>query len=295
MNPNSPIPLLSAYDDFLLSRQSIRVSARTYEWYKSTLSKFIDDLIAQSITSPDQITAKAVRAYIAELTNRNLSDSYIHGHARVIKTFVRFLANEEYITKPIVFQMPRVRKKRLPVLTAGEISALLAVTNQRETMIILFMVDTGIRLSEFINVTWEDIDLNTGKVRIRSGKGGKDRTVIISHQTARQIVSWRKQAKNTDLNAAVLQSREGLPLTRWGLREILSRLSERTGIPFSAHALRRSFCILALRAGMSPLAVQDLMGHADLTMTKHYAQMIDDDLLSAHKKFSPIEHLKDLI
>lgn len=295
MNSAAPLSINSVYDDFLLSRKSIRVSARTYEWYRSTLSKFLDVLIAQEITTPDQLTAKHIRAYIAELTSRNLSDSYIHGHARVIKTFVRFLANEEYISKPITFQMPRVRKKRLPVLTAGEIAALLKVTDPRETMILLFMVDTGIRLSEFINVTWEDVDLNSGKVKIRSGKGGKDRTVIISHLTARQIVSWRRQSVNTDFGATVLQSREGLPLTRWGLREILRRLSDRTGIPFSAHALRRSFCILALRAGMSPLAVQDLMGHADLTMTKHYAQMIDDDLLAAHKKFSPIEHLKDLI
>jgi len=69
---------------------------------------------------------------------------------------------------------------------------------------------------------------------------------------------------------------------------------ESAKIPFSAHALRRTFAILSLRAGMSPLAVQDLMGHSDLTMTKHYAQMIDDDLLIAHDQFSPISNLKKL-
>lgn len=293
-NTNSD-PIGTAYNDFLLSRQSIRVSKRTYGWYKETLSKFLNYLALSDINDLDQINARVIRAYLSTLTERNLSDSYIHSHARVIKTFVRFLFQEEYIEKQITFQMPRIRQKRLPVLSAQQIAALLKVTDVRETTFVMFLVDTGVRISEFIKITWEDIDLNSGKVRIRSGKGGKDRIVIISHQTARQLVTYRRTLVNRNTNATIMQSKAGLPLTRWGMNYAIHHLSERTGIPFSAHALRRSFCILALRAGMSPLAVQDLMGHSSLTMTKHYAQMIDDDLLAAHHDHSPIENLKDLI
>lgn len=288
-------PITIAFNDFLLSRQSIRVSKRTYGWYQDTLSKFITYLTESQVTDLTQINARVIRAYLAALTERNLSDSYIHSHARVIKTFVRFLFQEEYIDKPVTFQMPRIRQKRLPVLSAQQIAALLKVTTVRETTIIMFLVDTGVRISEFIKITWDDIDLNSGKIRIRAGKGGKDRTVIISHQTARQLVTYRRTLTNANTNATIMQSKQGLPLTRWGMAGVIHHLSERTGIPFSAHALRRSFCILALRAGMSPLAVQDLMGHSDLTMTKHYAQMIDDDLLQAHHDHSPIDNLKDLI
>jgi integrase len=69
------------------------------------------------------------------------------------------------------------------------------------------------------------------------------------------------------------------------------RLSKRTGIVVTAHALRRTFAILALRAGMNPLHLQNLGGWASLDMVQHYAQMVDEDLLQEHKAHSPIDNL----
>jgi integrase len=69
------------------------------------------------------------------------------------------------------------------------------------------------------------------------------------------------------------------------------RLSKKTGILITAHALRRTFTILSLRAGMNPLHLQNLGGWASLDMVQHYAQMVDEDLLQAHKAHSPVDNL----
>ncbi len=83
-------------------------------------------------------------------------------------------------------------------------------------------------------------------------------------------------------------------MTGNGLRLMLRRISRLTSIPVTPHALRRTFVILSLRAGMDVLHLQALLGHASLEMTMHYAQMLDDDLLQAHQAHSPIDNLTSL-
>ena len=83
-------------------------------------------------------------------------------------------------------------------------------------------------------------------------------------------------------------------MTGTALLLMFRRLSKRTGIHVTAHALRRTFAILAIRAGMSLLHLQALGGWADMEMVQHYAQMVDDDLLQAHKAHSPIDNLERL-
>lgn len=78
------------------------------------------------------------------------------------------------------------------------------------------------------------------------------------------------------------------------MRELLLRLSAKAGIKFSAHALRRTFVILSLRAGMDVLHLQALLGHSSLDMVSYYAQMVDDDLLESHHAHSPIDNLARL-
>lgn len=67
------------------------------------------------------------------------------------------------------------------------------------------------------------------------------------------------------------------------------RLSDTSGLKVTAHALRHTFATLSLRSGMSPLHLQGLLGHADLTMVRRYVQMVEDDLVTAHEKHGPVD------
>lgn len=94
-----------AYTDFILSRQAMLCSLRTIEWYQWTLGRILGWLEINDVDSTEKITARHIRAYLAEHAGRTLSSSYTHNHARVIWTFVKFVNAEVYITEPIVFRM----------------------------------------------------------------------------------------------------------------------------------------------------------------------------------------------
>jgi site-specific recombinase XerD len=117
--------LEEAFLDFILSRQAKLCSENTVCFYSFTLGKFIEWLTSHSISTPGEVTTRLIRAYLAEYANRGCSDSYIHSHARAIKTFVRFLHTENYIAEQLTFQMPSLSKKRLPVLSASEVKIVL--------------------------------------------------------------------------------------------------------------------------------------------------------------------------
>lgn len=118
----------------------------------------------------------------------------------------------------------------------------------RERALLLTLADSGIRREEASCLVWGDLNVDTGGLLVRRGKGGKAR------------------------------------LSGNAIASTLERISSRAGIPFSAHALRRTFALLSLRAGCDIVSLQRLMGHADVSMTAHYLQQADSDLISAHEK-----------
>src|SRR5271157_3382869 len=99
---------------------------------------------------------------------------------------------------------------------------------------------------------------------------------------------------NVEDNAPLFQTRGGTRFTGRGLMLVFRRLFKRTRIHVTPHALRRTFVILSLRAEMDVLHLQAMLGHSSLEMVQHYAQMVDDDLLQAHKAHSPMDNLSRL-
>ena len=87
------------------------------------------------------------------------------------------------------------------------------------------------------------------------------------------------------------QTRSGVIFTASGLRSWMLRMSERADIHISPHALRRTFATLSLRAGMNVIQLQGLLGHSSLEMTRHYIEMLEEDLVRAHKEHGPIDFL----
>jgi integrase len=190
--------------------------------------------------------------------------------------------------------MPKVAKKRQLVLTADELGKVIAACNIRDKALILFMADSGLRRAEVIGLCWGDVDFMSGLVRVQRGKGGKARSAVIGAVTRRALLAYRRTIGSPHDSSPVFQSRSGSHFTGTGLLLIFRRLSKRTGIHITPHALRRTFVILSLRAGMDVLHLQAMLGHSSLDMTMHYAQMVDDDILQSHQAHSPIDNLSRL-
>lgn len=283
--------LADAWTDFILSRQALQASRNTLIFYQLTAGKFLSWVQDRGIGAPQEITARYVREYLAELAGRGKADSTVRDHARAIKTLVRFWYAEKYLPSPIEFATPKVADKRLPVLSAYELQTVVkAADNPRDRALVLFMVDSGLRRAETSDLNWGDVDFSSGLIRVRRGKGGKARSAVIGATARRALLAYRRTLGDTSDTAPVFQSRGGR-MTGSATLQVFRRLSKQTGIHLTPHALRRTFVILSLRNEMDVLHLQALLGHASLAMTMHYAQMVDEDLLQAHRAHSPVDNL----
>ncbi|MBW6475382.1 MAG: tyrosine-type recombinase/integrase [Anaerolineaceae bacterium] len=281
----------NAYLDFMLSRQAMMCTDRTIDWYRYILGKIIDWLVGHNVNEPEQISSKHIRAFLAEMAERGCADSYMHTYARAMKTFSRFMLDEEYISKPISFPMPKIAEKRLRVYDENQVRQILtACQDNRETAFIRFMVDTGLRNAEVRNLKWRDIEISSGVVRIHKGKGRKSRIVIVGLNTRRALLKYRREVDNSD-SKPLFQTETGKQFTESGLRSWLCRLGKRAKIHITPHALRRTFATLSLKAGMNVFQLQGLLGHSTLEITRHYVTLLDEDLIDAHQKHGPIDNL----
>lgn len=285
--------LLDAYTDFMLSRQAMNAARTTLEFYRFTAGKFLEWAEnTYAVSDPKQITARLVREYIAELAKKGRSSTTVWNNARAIKTMLHFWNAEGYMQDAVKFDMPRLTKKRLPVLNAVTLQQVLKACNTRDKAILLFMADSGLRRAEVCALNWDDVDLQTGMVRVIQGKGRKDRTAVIGATTRRALIAYRRTSKNRE--GVLFKTRTGRRFTGSGLLRVFRRLTKETGIHVTPHAMRRTFVILSLRAGMDVLHLQTMLGHESLEMTRHYADMVDEDLLREHKAHSPIDNLSKL-
>jgi site-specific recombinase XerD len=287
------VSLQDGYTAFILSRQAMDCTRATMLFYQFTAGSFVLWLAPQGDTDPAEVTARHVRAYLSQLIAKGRKDTTLHAQARAIRTQLRFWYAEDYLPTLIKFDMPKLSKKRLPVLTADQLKQIVKAFNVRGRAIILFMVDSGLRRGEVINLNWADVDMTSGLVRVRPGKGRKDRSAVMGARTRRALLAYRRTLSSRDDTSPLFQTDEETRFTGNGLMMMFRRLSARAGIDVTAHALRRTFAILSLRAGMSPLHLQNPGGWADLEMVNHYAQMVDEDLLREHKADSPVDNLSE--
>ena len=278
--------MADAMSDFILSRQAMLCTPQTVEWYMGRLGAFVKWLEGNGVLEPEQINARTVRQYLAELKGRGLADGYVHGNARCIRTLLRFFYAENYITRKVKFVMPKVL-----VFTSVEVKRLVkACTNVRDVAIVLFLVDTGVRRKELCDLNWEDVDLKTGLISIMQGKGKKYRATVTGVKTRRALLKYRRTISHEE-DSPLFQTRDGKRFKPGGMRSCLNRIGDRAGMRVNAHALRRTFATLSLRGGMDIAALSRLMGHSEISTTMLYIELLDHDLIVAHSKASPVDKM----
>lgn len=162
------------------------------------------------------------------------------------------------------------------------------------TMGILFIADSGLRRAEIVALNGDDVDILSGLVRVKRGKGRTARSAAIGANARRALLAYRRTLANPTDETPVFVSRTGDRFIGTGVLLIFRRLTKKTGIHITPHALHRTFVILSLRAGMDVPHLQAVLGHASRDMVQHCARMVDEDLLQAHKAHSPIDNLSRL-
>lgn len=186
-------------------------------------------------------------------------------------------------------------KRKIPeFLTDQEQEALINVFNVRyfnsvrnKTMVILDL-NTGLRLSEIIDLQWRHINLTTGQLKVVQGKGEKDRMLWIDDDTIEVLKSWRvKQADKLGECEYVFTTNTKKQLDSRAIRRMIEEYSIKAGITkhITPHTLRHSYATDLLRATNNIVKVQKALGHADLSTTMIYTHIVDDEFENDLKNF----------
>jgi len=191
-------------------------------------------------------------------------------------------------------------KRKIPVvLTQEEQDKLLNqfneryVTSYRNKVMFQLMLNTGLRSSEAASLRWKDINLTSGKLMVREGKGAKDRTLWVDDSQLEELKTWRERQVNKLGEApkwvfsTLKEGSSGKKLTAQQVWKTLKTYADKAGIEkdIHPHTLRHTFATDLYRETGKIRLVQKALGHSDLSTTMIYTHIVDDELEDALKSF----------
>jgi integrase/recombinase XerC len=278
-------------------------TARTVQAYRWTLGRFLHALPSTVAEEPASIKQEHIYTYLAAFTGLSLDTR--HRYYREVDCFFNWLVTAGYLTSSPFAKIHNVRLPQRIVrpYTLSDIRLLLAACpatpqGRRDRAILLTLLDTGLRVSELAQLTLDDLDMATMRLRVLHGKGSKQRVASFSVGCAEELLGYLN-VRGTDpgpLFTAVDGNgnlRAGVALQPNGVKQMLRRLGRVTGLPkVHAHRFRHTFATWSIEAGARELDVQLLLGHASPEMVRRYASSYNvEQAARRHGEFSPAGRL----
>jgi len=297
---------LDSYLTFLRIERGL--SDNTIDSYGLDLRRFILYLTSRSIKKFSPIDIHFLTQYIFMLHDLGLSPTSIHRNISALKGLFRFLLDEgEIENNPSdLLEAPKIIQKIPHVLTHDEIELILEQPELSDTLgfrdraMLEFAYATGTRVSEILKIQIKNIHFDLDFVQIFHGKGNKERLVPLGSIAKKYLTKYlnvhRVKLKRIGLSGEVLfLSRTGRPLTRMAYWNTLKRYVNQAEIKkhVSPHTLRHSFATHLLDGGADLRAVQEMLGHADISTTSIYLHLDRMYLKEIHQSFHPRERIRD--
>lgn len=290
--------LLERFQDFLALEQG--GSPRTLEAYGRDLARFATYAMTRGVAAPDGISSRLLREYVYHLKDLGLAPASIRRNVSAVRTYFRFLLADGHVLRDPSERLETPRRWRsLPeVLTVDEAMRLLASPSLdeplafRDRALLELAYGAGLRVSEWITLGVRDVLLEDGLVRVL-GKGSKERLVPIGRSAIGAVAIYlrelRPRLERGEGRGILLLNARGRPLTRMGAWKILRKYVEAAGIAkvVSPHTLRHSFATHLLEGGADLRAVQEMLGHADISTTQIYTHVDREYLRTVHRRFHP--------
>jgi integrase/recombinase XerD len=290
--------LLEPFNDFLLLEQG--ASPRTHEAYGRDLTRFASYAVTRGAVAPTDVTARMLREYMYHLKDLGLAPASIRRNISALRTYFKFLLGEGHVARDPSERLESPKRWRtLPeVLSVAEIDRLLASPTLddplvfRDRALLELAYGAGLRVSEWISIGVRDVMFDEGLVRV-FGKGSKERLVPIGRRAIGALASYvrelRPRLEQGEGRGALFLNARGQPLTRMGAWKILQKYVTRAGIEkhVSPHTLRHSFATHLLEGGADLRAVQEMLGHADISTTQIYTHVDREYLRTVHRQYHP--------
>ncbi len=275
-------------------------SGHTVAGYLADLRRFIQYAGAKAAPQPNAVTPGLLREFVYALKDAGLSGASIRRQVSALRTYFGFLLGEGLLERDPTDRLETPKRGRqLPdVLSQAEMESLLVAPPLEEPLawrdraLLELAYGAGLRVSELCDLRLEDLVFTDGLVRV-IGKGNKQRLVPIGRKmisvTALYLNSIRPTLDRGKSRGRVLLNGRGQPLSRVGAWGIVKRAAEHAKIKkrVTPHTLRHSFATHLLEGGADLRAVQEMLGHADLSTTQIYTHVDRDYLKSVHRQYHP--------
>jgi len=276
------------------------VSLNTLEAYSRDLIKYVKFTQDRGIKTVKDITSDDVISYLGDLRKGGLTANSVNRGLAAIRGFYKYLLRENIVDENPVANIDLAKVwMRLPdTLNRNEMDILLKQPDTkvplgiRDKAMLELMYATGIRVSELISLTINNINWQVGYL-ITMGKGSKERIVPVGRYAidcmTRYIDAVRPKLIKGKTTNILFLNRSGAGLTRQGFWKIVKKYAIKSGLSkrVHPHTFRHSFATHLLEGGADLRSVQVMLGHADISTTQIYTHVTRERLKDIHKKYHP--------
>jgi integrase/recombinase XerC len=288
--------LVDNFIDYL--RYERRLSARTLDAYRRDLQQFLPWLRGQDLHQLAELTPHQIRAYVAYRHRNGLSGKSLQRELSSLRALFRFLVREGLcdINPADAIHAPKVERKLPPHLGAEQLGQLLDSIDGddplsiRDRAIMELFYSSGLRLAELLSLNLSDLQTDDNLLEI-TGKGNKTRYVPIGAKAQQALQRWLEArpllAKGDEM--ALFVSQRGSRISARSVEQRIAYHAKKAGAPrhIHPHLLRHSFAGHLLESSGDLRAVQELLGHADISTTQIYTHLDFQHLADVYDKSHP--------
>jgi site-specific recombinase XerD len=282
-------------DDFAVSLTA--ASANTIQAYRRDVELFADWAQRGGVEGPEGVDRLLLRRYLAHLSTRRYARRSMARKAAALRRYFRWARQTGLVpTDPTTGLTASAGPGRLPQIVPGaDLAELLEPAvdpdepvwrRHRDDAVLELLYGSGLRVSELCGLDLDGVDVSRGVVTVW-GKGSKERRVPLSGAAVDALQQWlrsRPQVAGPDAGAALFLSTRG---ARLGTREVRRVLDRRSPSPTHPHALRHTYATHLLDGGADLRAVQELLGHSDVSTTQRYTHISKERLRSVYATAHP--------
>lgn len=287
-------------DGFVISMtENHKKSGNTILSYKRDVSQYINFLKSNGIETIEKTDRSTVVAYILYLKKQGKASSTVSRSLASLRAFYMYITDSGVDMKdPTVnLETPRVTRKEPGILTTREIERLMAQPKSgdakgiRDKAMLELLYATGIKVSELINLTVDDINPERGLLYCRSH--AHERIVPVGQIAVAAVINYTERARpllESDTSGRILfLNCNGMQMSRQGFWKVLKGYRKSAGIEkdITPYTLRHSFAVHLLENGADLEAIQQLLGHSDISATQFYSRIVDDRLRAVYEKAHP--------
>ncbi|PEZ02787.1 site-specific tyrosine recombinase XerD [Bacillus sp. AFS018417] len=270
----------------------------SYERDLKSYTKYLQKV--EQITSFHDVARMHIVNFLHHLKDNGKSSKTMARHIASVRSFHQFLLRERVVEHDpsVHIETPQGERKLPKVLSINEVEALLQIPKRtsafgiRDKAMLELLYATGLRVSELIELNLSDVHLTMGFVRC-VGKGNKERIIPLGSLATEAIQYYiekgRPELLGKKMAEALFLNHHGNRLSRQGFWKILKRLAQEANIQkeLTPHTLRHSFATHLLENGADLRAVQEMLGHADISTTQIYTHVSKARLKDVYKQFHP--------